>query len=198
MNETLKQSLLGVIRHLLTVGAGALGISGATSENEIQIVSAGLVGIIAIVWSVINKRGQSSAPLVLIPFLVAGLTVTGCQITPDRISYLAEDAYDVGDGGASILLAYSPGSLEDLQRAVAGLEALEDQDSITLSSVVEIVDALKLEELEGGEADAIKSLLRIFLRRIQNAWVGGNLDDLKPIVRALREGIEAALPTEEQ
>lgn len=51
--------VLGIVRHLLTIGAGALASKGVINASETEtLVGAGL-GIIGIIWSAIDKKRQA-------------------------------------------------------------------------------------------------------------------------------------------
>lgn len=45
-----------IIRHLLTVGAGALIVDGTITDAHIQVISAAIVAIATIGWSIIEKK----------------------------------------------------------------------------------------------------------------------------------------------
>lgn len=47
---------LGVIRHLLTIGAGVLASRGVIGENEVEISVGAVVALVGIVWSAIDKK----------------------------------------------------------------------------------------------------------------------------------------------
>jgi hypothetical protein len=47
---------LGLIRHLLTMGAGALASNGVISSNQTEIVVGSAIGIVGVIWSVIDKK----------------------------------------------------------------------------------------------------------------------------------------------
>jgi hypothetical protein len=44
---------LGLIRHLLTMGAGALASNGVISSNQTEIVVGSAIGIVGVIWSVL-------------------------------------------------------------------------------------------------------------------------------------------------
>ena len=48
--------LLGLFRHLLTIGAGALASRGVIGENEVEITVGAVAAIAGIVWSAIDKK----------------------------------------------------------------------------------------------------------------------------------------------
>jgi hypothetical protein len=57
----MKQSIFGVIRHLLTIGAGYLVGKGYLDETGTMELVGLLMSVLAIGWSIAEKRGK--APL---------------------------------------------------------------------------------------------------------------------------------------
>lgn len=55
MKETLKQSFLGFIRHALTTAGGAVAATGIATDEELSLIVGGLVTVIGIAWSFIEK-----------------------------------------------------------------------------------------------------------------------------------------------
>lgn len=51
------ESVLGIVRHALTFGAGLLVAKGYIAETEVVAIVGALVLLIGTVWSVFNKRG---------------------------------------------------------------------------------------------------------------------------------------------
>lgn len=56
------QTLLAlVIRHILTILAGSLGWSGWLTGDAIQQLAAAIVGVLAVGWSIYNKKAPPTA-----------------------------------------------------------------------------------------------------------------------------------------
>ncbi len=51
-----KAVLLGVIRHILTAGGGALVTQGVLAAGEVEVIVGGLVTLVGVVWSVLQKK----------------------------------------------------------------------------------------------------------------------------------------------
>ena len=49
----------GILRHFLTIGAGALASRGAINASEIEILVASVLGIGGILWSIVDKKKQA-------------------------------------------------------------------------------------------------------------------------------------------
>ncbi len=49
-------AIFGVIRHLLTIAAGALASKGVIETGQTDIVVGSLLGIAGVIWSVIDKK----------------------------------------------------------------------------------------------------------------------------------------------
>jgi len=56
-----RATILGLIRHLLTTAGGALAATGAVAETDVEMIAGGLVALIGVVWSVIEKRNRAAA-----------------------------------------------------------------------------------------------------------------------------------------
>ena len=55
----MKATILGIVRHILTIAGGALGSTGIATHGEVELIIGGLLAVVGIVWSVIEKRKQS-------------------------------------------------------------------------------------------------------------------------------------------
>jgi hypothetical protein len=56
------QAALGLlIRHGLTLAAGALGLNGIVNENELELVSAAVATVLAVLWSAWQKKRAEDA-----------------------------------------------------------------------------------------------------------------------------------------
>jgi len=51
-----KDAILGIFRHLLTFGGGFIAAQGWASADEITGGVAGILTLIGIIWSIIEKR----------------------------------------------------------------------------------------------------------------------------------------------
>jgi hypothetical protein len=52
-------AILGVVRHLLTIGAGALASRGVIGESEVEITVGSVIAILSVVWSIFDKKAQA-------------------------------------------------------------------------------------------------------------------------------------------
>ena len=48
--------ILGLVRHLLTIGAGALASRGVIGHNEIEITVGAVAALAGIAWSAMEKK----------------------------------------------------------------------------------------------------------------------------------------------
>jgi hypothetical protein len=53
---TMNPVSLGLIRHLLTLGAGFLASRGVINASETEVVVGTGIGIIGVIWSIIDKK----------------------------------------------------------------------------------------------------------------------------------------------
>lgn len=51
-----KDKILGVVRHILTMGAGYLMAKGIVDEGSAQEIIAGVMALIGVLWSVADKK----------------------------------------------------------------------------------------------------------------------------------------------
>jgi len=54
-----KETILGIVRHVLTFGGGFLVTSGSASSSEIEQGIGAVVTIIGVVWSILAKRAAA-------------------------------------------------------------------------------------------------------------------------------------------
>lgn len=54
-----KDSVLSVIRHVLTFAGGACLPAGAISGDELQAAVGAMITLIGLAWAVFEKRGRS-------------------------------------------------------------------------------------------------------------------------------------------
>lgn len=57
--EMLTPAILGIARHILTLGAGALVTYGYIEGGDAETLIGAGVGIVGVIWSVIEKRMRS-------------------------------------------------------------------------------------------------------------------------------------------
>lgn len=60
MNQTLKQSFLGFVRHALTTVGGAVVATGYVGEDEWQAILGGLVAAVGVLWSFLDKKWRAA------------------------------------------------------------------------------------------------------------------------------------------
>lgn len=52
----MKQSILGIVRHILTTAGGAVVANGALTSSEAETLVGAAVILVGVIWSVIEKR----------------------------------------------------------------------------------------------------------------------------------------------
>lgn len=50
------ESVMGVVRHILTAGAGILVTKGLIDAGQVEIIVGSLVGLLGVGWSIWAKR----------------------------------------------------------------------------------------------------------------------------------------------
>jgi hypothetical protein len=51
--------LFGIVRHLLTIGAGALASKGVINADETETAVGAVLALVGLVWSAIDKKRQA-------------------------------------------------------------------------------------------------------------------------------------------
>lgn len=62
-----KETILGMVRHALTFGGGALASKGLTDDAQSAELVGALMTVIGIVWSIVDKLRRNPAPAALTP-----------------------------------------------------------------------------------------------------------------------------------
>jgi hypothetical protein len=58
----MKETILGVIRHILTALGGGLVASGNATDGDVQAIIGGIVAAVGVIWSIWSKRKQQAQP----------------------------------------------------------------------------------------------------------------------------------------
>lgn len=51
-----KDTILGIVRHVLTTSAGVLVGKGVLESGQVEVLVGALIGIVGVVWSIIAKK----------------------------------------------------------------------------------------------------------------------------------------------
>lgn len=49
-------AFLAVVRHVLTIGAGALASRGIIGESDVEVIASSLLAIGVVIWSIYEKK----------------------------------------------------------------------------------------------------------------------------------------------
>ena len=52
----MKETIMGIIRHILTSVGGAVVATGYVGESDYTAIVGGVVAIVGVVWSVLDKK----------------------------------------------------------------------------------------------------------------------------------------------
>lgn len=55
-----KERIMGIIRHILTFGGGFIAAQGWATESEITSISAGVVTLIGLLWSIFAPEKKTT------------------------------------------------------------------------------------------------------------------------------------------
>lgn len=124
-------------------------------------------------------------------------TAASCPKQPDGTPYnYAAEARELGEGGTLAALIDNPNHRYELEDTAAALRALEQiSGPVTLDMLRRILQRLPVEKFQSPKVQLYVLTGTMFLRRVGGDVELGNIPDVKPIVTALREGIEAGLGT---
>jgi hypothetical protein len=129
----------------------------------------------------------------LLIFACAAL-LCGCASTPQQqLNLLVADARDVGEFGTRVVLMERPDFRDELEATVAALKALEaTPDPLTVDALVGILAKLPVKQLQTDKAQLYILGGKVIIRRAVGDYQLGTLG-MRPIVQALREGMEEGL-----
>ncbi len=117
-------------------------------------------------------------------------TVNGTQVADiDRIARVTKEAATIG---TQEVLKRRPEWMVDFRLAHDQLAALEKADSISVADILKIIDWLPIKELKSDNARLAVTGARLLISGIDLPEVSADkLAQIRPIVTALREGLEA-------
>jgi hypothetical protein len=58
MEINMKESILGVLRHVLTTAGGYLASSGLIAANDIEVAVGAVIALAGVIWSVLEKKAR--------------------------------------------------------------------------------------------------------------------------------------------
>lgn len=131
----------------------------------------------------------------LLSLIAAVSLMMGCATTPEaQMQQLVADARDLAQLGTTIALMDNPNNRAALEFTVIGLTELELlPDVITEDALLKVLQRLPVSELQGEKAKLFITTSKIIIRRATSAVSLGSLKTVRPIVTALREGMQAGL-----
>lgn len=130
----------------------------------------------------------------ILPVIAALLFTIGCASTPQQqINQLAADARDIGEFGTRVALLENANFRKELDYTVLGLKELELlPDPLTVDALVNVLARLPVKELQTEKAQLFILGGKVIIRRAAGNVQLGTLG-IRPIVEALRAGMEAGL-----
>lgn len=54
-----KEVIMGVVRHILSSVGAAVATAGYVGEADVTAITGGIVAIVGLVWSIIDKKAKS-------------------------------------------------------------------------------------------------------------------------------------------
>lgn len=210
----MKPEYASIIRALMKIGGGAVGINGVKTENTIEVIIAGAVAAWGVIWGVIVSRrkrvqvnvdvsgtatqptvevsGKKVFPCLAILALVAGLGV-GC-ITPQNVEGVSSVATLAAYNGTLYYVGEHPESIPGFVEVVAELTEMESRATdVQWAEVLLIVYRLPIKELGSWEAKIIVGNGVLILSRYGNKK-DLTQADIRSVVSAIRQGIQMGLP----
>ena len=128
-------------------------------------------------------------------FLPGCALFTGESIPEETMAAYVADAKDIAEFGTRAALLENKDyrkELEATRDSLAALEALPD-GKITIDDLTSALSRLPLEQLKSEKGQLYVLGGRVLFRRVTRSFSVGDVTNLKPIVAALRQGIETGL-----
>lgn len=226
--ETLKPWLMPVLLKILRYAVVLAGGNLAVSDSQLYEIAGALLIVIGFFWSIIeDKRAKKKAlgvekvnetekekvpPTIIGLFLVLALVLglTACT-TPTGASGTAPSAPAVDNKAvlASVKLAAFVGTAEALRQqpewrpafltASDALLLLSQKDAIGLSDIYGILAQLPIKELKSDRAILYINAASIVLEEYDTGTIDiSRVDKLRPVIKAINEGLELGLKTARQ
>lgn len=167
------QNLFGLIRHALTFGGGFVVANGYLDEASLSELVGLIMGIVGIVWSIINKNPQivkkSAVPAILLPLLVLfTILPSGCITGPDGkttidpaakglIAQVARAAALVGLSTAASEIPILTPFVPSMAQGVNNIFATQDDPKIIGQELQKLASATAIEI---GQAELDKLILK--------------------------------------
>lgn len=129
----------------------------------------------------------------LAPLLTAVLLATGCATTPDGQRNIAPTIKTAAYLGTAYALAERPEWRPGFTEARNDLALIEQAEQIDFVMVLAIVQRLPIKELSESKATILLTGAIILLGDYGRSLPPDQLDKLRPVVKAMREGIELGL-----
>lgn len=143
----------------------------------------------------ISKRFRARYIFTSVLILTCLLSV-GCKTvqTPEQqLAQLVADARDIGEVGTTIALLENKEFRDELETTRNALIALEaTPDPITVESLVDVLKKLPVKELQSPKAQLYILAGKLVIRRAGVNYTLGSIG-MRPIVKALREGMDSGL-----
>lgn len=202
------KKILSLIRNALHVTSGVLIVS---DDPKLQALGAGLAAV-GTLWSQKNTTPPPSPPPAVpievpiqhqrTPLLCLGILVlgclgifsSGCSTTPDTAQRVQSAAKVAAYVGTSTYLAEHPYALHGFLAARDSLLTLEQAEQIDFATLLAIVQRLPIKELKSETAVIVITSATILLSDYGGAIPVERLEELRPLVAAIRAGIELGLP----
>ena len=143
----------------------------------------------------------------LIKLLLAGAlclpvttTFTGCAIlsgntAPETMAMYVADMRDIGELGTRAALMENADLKPEIIKARDSLKALESlpDGDVTLDDLIAVVSKLPIDALQTPRAQLYIFGGKILLRHVQQSVNLSQISNIKPLVTALRQGMDAGL-----
>ena len=125
--------------------------------------------------------------------LAATLTITGCATSPQTQQRAQTAAKLAAYVGGSEYLRAHPETRPAFVLARDQLKAIEQAETVDLTTLLAIVNQLPVKELKSDRAQMLVTAATIILADYAGALPLEKLNDLKPVAQAIREGLDLVL-----
>lgn len=179
----------------ITGAAGGTGVAVGADQDWLQILGiiiAAISTIAPILQNILNKRKGPPAILYLLSSILV-LSLTGCATAPTAPQRVASAAKIAAYVGTSELLLAHPEMRLKFEIARDTLRVIEESDTVDLATLLAVVNRLPVKELKSERAMIVVTSATILIADYGGALPVEQLGNLKPVARAIREGIELGL-----
>jgi len=211
-----RDTVLAILRHLLTVAGGSIATNGTLSSSELEQGIGAVLTLAGICWSVLEKRARARAagatsqpsdprgqtlPILLACILPAALLFPGCAtpgesggLTPQRVERITRLAVWTTTTAWTIK---RPESEPAFRSALRGIDALAAEERWDVTALASALTATGSDTFTGAEGRLIISGTTLLIDTIAGERVDlRNAEYARSVILGAQAGLRLALAGE--